>query len=282
MNGMSNYTLQLTDACNFRCTYCPQPSNRGLGYRPFILTEEEIDEQLEPLIKKENIVLGRKGWLTIAGGEPILFPKKLQYMFAKYHQYFDFELLTNGSIRKELQDDLIKEFRPQLAISLDDPETNDQQRIGNVKFKDILSNALYWHQYTTVLVSPTLTPISLRRMKEIFDFYVQEGFDHIFIGCVEEWMNDHYWAVYREEVDRLIQTTDIETLRRINLSPWQRGDNNGLELQQIGVLGDLRPAQKVFISKYYQNRYYGHVSYCKRVGDTPRPIVPEGVEAVLA
>lgn len=211
------------------------------------------------------------------GGEVFLFLDKIEYIFAKYHDRFSFIITTNGSINNQRIIDLIKRYKPFVSISLDDPLTTEQQRVG-LNFENALNNALAWQKLTMTSIACTLNPLNISRIKEIFDFYIiKYHFPSIHFGCVEEWMNDYYWEKYIKEAKRLIDTTDIEILKTTSLSPWKNYNpfkkiiiyENGIEKMEIF---DNSRADN---SPYQQAKYLVHCYYCQKTGIPPSPQPPE-------
>jgi uncharacterized protein len=272
------YSLHITNNCNLRCTYCYEDDKLEKQHRPFLISFEEIDQKLGAILKR-----GDCDELELLGGEIFLYPDLLEYIFAKYGQNFKFFLTTNGMIRNKCIDNLIQTYRPALGVSLDDPQTIERQRVG-IDFARVLENAQHWSKYDVFLIiDAVLTPLNIRRIKETFDFYIlEQKFENIHFGCVEEWMNDYYWQVYKREAERLIQTTDLDVLRRVWLSPWKLYVpvkkefvyEDGIEKVEIFNF------HKVSASEYLKAQYYAHSVYCQRLGIAPAEMLPKDVELV--
>ncbi|GBR73538.1 hypothetical protein NO1_0897 [Candidatus Termititenax aidoneus] len=241
------------------------------------MDEIEINQRMTDILSR-----GDCDELELIGGEVFLYPDKVRYIFSKYGDCFGFILTTNGTIRNEAIDKMLAKYKPTIGVSLDDPQTVKRQRDG-IDFEQVLANAKYWRSITRVVICAVINPQNIRRIKETFDFYVLEhGFKTIHFGCVEEWMNDYYWQVYQQEVERLILATSPDTLRQVTVSPWKYYSVNKKEyicengLEKVEKLDST----KMELSAYRKFRYAGYCLYCQRIGATPAPLIPAGVEVV--
>jgi sulfatase maturation enzyme AslB (radical SAM superfamily) len=248
-------------------------------HKRFVISFEEIDQKIKFIIKQGNC-----HEIELLGGEIFLYLEKVLYIFDKYSKEFSFIVTTNGTIRNNDIDKMIDKYKPRMGVSLDDPLTVSQERIG-LNFETVLKNAKYWNNITEVIITAVITPRNIRRIKETFDFYILEhGFKRIHFGVVVEWMNAYYWGVYKKEVFRLIQSEEIGVLKQVVLSPWQHHVTtkksfiyeDGIEKLEI-----YNPNQ-IELNTYTNIEYNCYVAYCKRVGITPDPLVPAGVQVVAA
>lgn len=204
------YSIHINEICNLKCHYCYEDNQSG--YR---ITKEEVDQKIE-YIKS----FGNCDSIELLGGEPFLDVDIIEYVLAKYSDMFQFVITTNGTIRNERIDRLIKEYTPGISVSLDDPMTVETFRRG-LNLNDAIDNAKAWREYVPVVIGAVLHPHNIKRIKETYDFYIQEqGFGYIHFGCVEEWMTDYWWECYNIEVKRFIDTTDPVLLREYPASPW--------------------------------------------------------------
>jgi uncharacterized protein len=274
------YSLHITNNCNLRCTYCYEDNKIDKQRKQFVISMTEIDEKLDKILAAGNC-----DELELLGGEVFLYPDKLEYILTKYHQQIAYFLITtNGTLRSQAIDNLIAKYKPSISVSLDDPQTVARQRVG-IDFERVLENAKDWRELTSVGIGATLTPATLNQIKETFDFYcLEQGFDCIHFGCVEEWMNDHYWSIYKKEVKRFIQATSLDDLKRRHVSPWWNYRatkkefiyEDGLEKVEI-----FNP-HKMVITPYLEAKYYGYCLYCERLGQAPEPLIPAGVEVLAS
>jgi uncharacterized protein len=271
------YSLHLTNNCNLRCAYCYENKAAGGRYKKFVMEQAEIEQKMADIMKRADC-----DELELLGGEVFLYPDKVQYIFDKYAGHFAFILTTNGTIRNETIDRMLAKYKPLVGVSLDDPQTVSRQRAG-IDFEQVLANAKYWRSITRTLICAVITPQNIRRIKETFDFYVLEhGFQTIHFGCVEEWMNDYYWQVYQQEVERLILGTAPDTLRQATVSPWKYYSVSKKEYVYENGVEKLErlDSSKIELSTYRKFRYAGYCLYCQRIGVTPVPLIPDGIEVV--
>lgn len=260
------YSIHITNICNLNCTYCYEDNKLNPQRKNFIITYDEIDKRFAEIIDRKDCTE-----IELLGGEVFLFFDKIQYIFAKYHKYFNFLITTNGTINNQEILDLLDKYKPMISISLDDPQTTEQQRIG-INFENVLNNALLWQKITMTSIGCTLNPLNIHHIKEIFDFYIiKHNFSSIHFGCVEEWMNDYYWEKYIEEGKRLINNTSPEILTRISCSPWKNFNpfkkniiyENGIEKLEIFNNSEYED------SPYQRAKYEIHCHYCQKIGKTP-------------
>ena len=271
------YSVHITNLCNLRCTYCYEDDKNDSNRNNFVISFEEIDRRFSEIYAAKDC-----HEIELLGGEIFLFLDKVEYIFNKYGNDFSFILTTNGTIRNKAIDDLISKYKPALGVSLDDPLTISQQRVG-IDFDTVLANAQYWKTITRVIIDVVITPQSIGRIKETFDFYVlTHGFSIIHFGVVEEWMNDYYWQKYIKEVKRLIDTTDIDILKSVTISPWQHFSPSKKEIiYENGVEKmEIFNSKKMEISTYLLKKYEGHEYLCKKTGAMPDAFRPKDREVV--
>jgi sulfatase maturation enzyme AslB (radical SAM superfamily) len=261
-----------------RCVYCYEDDKVDKFRRDFVISFEEIDSKVNTILSKNDCTE-----LELLGGEIFLYTDKVKYIFDKYHQCFPVLITTNGTIRSREIDEMIAHYRPVIGVSLDDPQTVSRQRVG-IDFERALANAKHWSSLTRTYICAVINPTNIHRIRETFDFYILEQgcFHGIHFGCVEEWMNEYYWQAYEKEAERLLSSVPLEVLRKISISPWNHyGVNKKEYVYEEGIekIEMFNPA-KMDLSRYRRARYAGYCCYCKRLGLTPDPLIPAGVEIV--
>jgi MoaA/NifB/PqqE/SkfB family radical SAM enzyme len=116
-------SIDITDACNLRCTYCYHFRDKDQFVKDIPL---EIWKE-----RFKGLYAGGIRFVTLLGGEPAL----RQDVLMAANSIFSFiDVITNGTIK------IPNEFRHRLFISIDgSPETNDRIRGKNV-FSRIIEN----------------------------------------------------------------------------------------------------------------------------------------------
>lgn len=125
----------ITKRCNKRCSHCYQGDYNGEEFTINRL-KEVVPKYLE-LLHEYNIMnnLNTKGQINITGGEPFIREDiwELLDLFKEYNKFFDFGVLTNGSLLNEDVVRRLKLYNPRIVqVSLDgSKETHDRIRGGN-------------------------------------------------------------------------------------------------------------------------------------------------------
>jgi radical SAM protein with 4Fe4S-binding SPASM domain len=130
--------LHITDHCNCRCAHCyqeHQANKYALDKAAFIRIIEQFKELLSHL---GTVGAPLRGQITVTGGEPFMHPDffKLLELFAANRQYFDFAILTNGTLIDKNTVHRLKGLRPLFVqVSIEGTEaTHDKIRgLGNYK-----------------------------------------------------------------------------------------------------------------------------------------------------
>ena len=132
----------LTEACNYSCRYCYSKWHAGAGKELIHSPENsaamlsKIYRHFSPNNPHNQTRLGMQ-WdslrLSLAGGEPLLYPREIVGIVAQAKMLgFKLSLITNGS---RLTQPLMTELAPQLSIlgiSLDSANFLTNQEIGRV------------------------------------------------------------------------------------------------------------------------------------------------------
>jgi len=140
--GMAtNFSLVISEACNFCCTYCIHFSNLGVSGRLHaptkimtpLVAEKSIDAFTQILHSNGQNIAG----LNFGGGEPLLgWPTILHVLRYCRQAYpdikFDFSLNTNASLITPEIAQTLKQYRVRVASSLDgDQSANDKVRLSS-------------------------------------------------------------------------------------------------------------------------------------------------------
>ncbi len=146
----------ITDSCNLKCKHCYSP-DRSVRDLSTDKLKEIFDKYLKLIIK-----WGRKGRLSITGGEPMMrddFFELLDYMYEKWKEYPEFvvHLMSNGTLITEEFVMKLKSYMPMLPLvqlSLDGAceETHDYIRGRGTFAKTVNSfQLLHTHGFRTAL-----------------------------------------------------------------------------------------------------------------------------------
>lgn len=161
LSAIRNITLNITEQCNFRCTYCTFSGNYVIGrvHNPksmSITTAQKAIDYLTALIsnkkrkvKVNTIILGFYGGETLL--EFDLVRRIIEYTKGSFRKkglndkfVLQFQLNTNGYLLKDYILDFFVENDVQLAISLDGPESeHDKFRLtvnGGKTWENISNN----------------------------------------------------------------------------------------------------------------------------------------------
>lgn len=128
-------TLQITQACNLRCRYCPYSNNDGVSQRQhannamsFDIAKKSIDFLINHSKDLRQINIG------FYGGEPLLefelIKKCVAYANDKAEgKNLTYSMTTNGTLLDEEKVEFLQENNVMLVISLDGPrENHDRNR----------------------------------------------------------------------------------------------------------------------------------------------------------
>ena len=209
-------TLQVTDACNLRCTYCYQ-CNKGNHVLDFETAKKFIDILLagdSPYINFENT---RGLILDLIGGEPFMaidvVEQITEYIINKMiiegHPWlfrFRISFSSNGTLyfNPRVQE-YLKKYHPWISIgfSIDgDKQLHDACRIfpdGSGSYDLAVSAAKhYMANYGKISTKMTLAPENVAYTTEAIKNLIDIGYEQIFCNCVfeEGWQLEHATTLY--------------------------------------------------------------------------------------
>jgi len=150
-NKVEKITLQVTQDCNLRCSYCTYSgmyeqrghTNKTMSYETM---KKSVDFLMEHSMNSEHVNIG------FYGGEPLLAFENIKKLIAyikKQYPYKDltYSMTTNGTV---FNDEIIKFLstnKISLTISIDGPkEVHDKNRVfanGEGSFDPMMKNLLY-------------------------------------------------------------------------------------------------------------------------------------------
>ncbi len=188
--------LIMSEACNFRCTYCIHFNNLETSDRinnpkkfmRFEMAKETVDQYLKILRGHGKCVAE----INFGGGEPLLawpvIKQVLEYCSAVYDSEFKFcfSINTNASLITSEVAEILKEYRVEIASSLDGlREGNDRVRLtksGGGTFSQIMCGfeALALVGYPLDGVAVTVTEKNFHQLDEsVIDWAVAHGMKNI-------------------------------------------------------------------------------------------------------
>jgi radical SAM protein with 4Fe4S-binding SPASM domain len=140
----------ITNRCNKRCSHCYQGDYNGTEFSIDKL-KAVVNEYLE-LLNEYNKITNQniKGQINITGGEPFIREDIWEFfdLFKENNKYFDFGVLTNGSLLNEAVVKRLKFYNPRIVqISLDgSKETHDKIR-GKNSYNEVIKALKLLKQY---------------------------------------------------------------------------------------------------------------------------------------
>lgn len=197
-NLLNNMVLNITERCNYRCTYCGYGesykytryhSNRSM---PWSVIRDAIDfylpRALQYLKRSENGI-----YIGFYGGEPLLEKenifKAIEYIRAYHREIFPhvhYNISTNGSLLDKSTIIKLIEYDFTLSISLDgSKDIHDRYRVfknGRGSFETVMHNLLQVKKInpdyfnTRVRINSVIAPEY--KLKEMVDFLKENFPDH--------------------------------------------------------------------------------------------------------
>ena len=151
-------TLQVTQSCNLRCSYCAYSATDSNKQRhhcnkimDFSVAKDSVDFLIKNSLDAENVNIG------FYGGEPLLafslIKKVVDYVNNEYYEKnISYSITTNGTILNENILDFFVKNNVNVTISLDGPaEIHNLHRIyaktGQGSFEDIINNLQIMYDY---------------------------------------------------------------------------------------------------------------------------------------
>lgn len=132
--GIRSLTINVTQICNLKCTYCAAGGDGTYGSAQTKINVEKTLPQLKYFI--ERVPAGGRFNITFLGGEPLLYPDGIQeignyvrLMTAGQNIQASFSIVTNGTLINEKTLAVLTSLRTNITVSLDGPaEINDKAR----------------------------------------------------------------------------------------------------------------------------------------------------------
>jgi len=132
--GIRSVTINVTQICNLRCTYCAAGGDGTYGDPVTKISIEKTLPQLKFFIEK--LKDGQKFTISFVGGEPLLYPEAVQNIcqyvtdLKKTKNFVPvFSLITNATLVTEQVAQALKPYNLHVTVSMDgEAKTNDIMR----------------------------------------------------------------------------------------------------------------------------------------------------------
>lgn len=279
INGshVMNITMQVTDDCNMKCTYCYQ-HNKGKHKMSYVTATKFIDMILDGGKKTENYMDSNKMSgviLDFIGGEPFmevdLIDRVCDYFLAqlfkrKHHwvEKFMFSFSSNGLLYfDEGVQNYIKKYSNfvSLGISIDgNKELHDACRVdleGNGTYDRAVEAAKdLMNRYGGDSTKMTISPYNVHLVHNAVINMIELGYHMIHLNCVYEegWTNNHAVILYHQlikivdylDTNNLMNDVDISMFNSMHCKPMNPSDNKnwcggtGL-MMAVDYKGDIYP-----------------------------------------
>lgn len=170
---LKNLFFEVTDCCNLNCLHCGSAclsSNRN--YLDFKLIEKTLKEIATTYDSKEI-------WVSITGGEPMLYPKLIDAIKLSRKLGFRCGMTSNGTlITEEMAKQLSDAGLETIAVSIDGlKETHESLRKKEGCFEQALNGVenLRKHGIEAQVIS-VIHKENIHQLNEMFDFFQNFGF----------------------------------------------------------------------------------------------------------
>lgn len=179
--NMAKITLQVTQNCNFRCSYCPYTSN-SVGFRTHNSKRMSLDVALRSIdFAKEHSIDTKEFLISFYGGEPLLEYKLIKKVVEYSKQVLlgkklVFNFTTNASLITDEMAEFFEENDFELIVSLDGPkQINDRNRKlasgGGSAFKATMGALERIHDHYPKLFEKTMCNMVMDPSCDLDEYY---------------------------------------------------------------------------------------------------------------
>jgi sulfatase maturation enzyme AslB (radical SAM superfamily) len=199
---ISNFSLIVTDHCNYNCSYCFQEKEKKYMSRETI---EKAISFFYPFFKKETDIV-------FYGGEPLLAFDNIKYAVSLLHEKsqtggkkFTFYLTTNGSLIDENILDFFHRHRFDIMLSFDGLAHEKNRKTGAMPFMLELVKRIPTYPGIAFSVNSVFTPETAGGFFESLRFIIEQGAPEILVSLAstQPWPQEALDAL-TEEYKRLI------------------------------------------------------------------------------
>lgn len=290
-------TLQITNDCNLKCSYCYQ-HNKKHDYMTFEIAKKFIDQLLDNKYSNYRIDTKESPGVIFEfiGGEPFLHVNlitqicdyieeqliELEHPWLLYHRY---GISSNGTLyfTDEVQD-FLKKYGHLLSLNITvdgNQELHDTCRLfhdGSPSYHIAHKAALDWKKRSGEESSKiTFAPANISFLSEAIIDFMKDGFTSIFANCVfeEGWTNEHATIYYKELKklanylldNNLVNDYYISLFEHNNFHPlreeinnnWCGGDGSMLSIDPNGELYPCIRYMKSSLGDSQKPLIIGHV-----------------------
>lgn len=292
---VAKMTLQVTQQCNFRCTYCIYSEEHNLQQRShsnrkmdFTVAKKAVDFLWEHSIDSPDVNIG------FYGGEPLLnfdlVRQVVEYSKKKFYgKFLTYSLTTNGSLLEDDIVDFMKENDISLMISLDGPKSihdrNRRFRNGDGTYDVVMSKIQrirerhpdYWEriQYSMVM-DPVNDFAEINGIcqnevivpQKLFAAMVDLDYDDTVVESSEKFVENYeyskflaflsYWNRYPEEK---VSAISIKQIKNIFGKLYHIDMMGGLRESDIPAGPCIPGAMRMFVD------VEGQIFPCERVSE---------------
>ena len=227
--GVRSITINVTQICNLKCTYCAAGGDGTYGDPVAKISVERTLPQLKFFI--EQLKDGQKFTISFVGGEPLLYPEgiKLIYDYVVSLQSSKkfipiFSLITNATLISDTVRDLLATMKLHITVSLDGPATtNDLARptkAANGKSTDLtISGIQQLHKIKSSLASLGLSAVISENNLDVVSCY------SFFKTLQPDWMEFNFnYLGQNQDINKKY----IEQMAAVAKLAYQSDTENGL------------------------------------------------------
>lgn len=211
--------------CQFECLYCQNPDTLDINGGELIKIEELVKRAV-----RQKSYFGKKGGVTVSGGEPLLQSKKITQFFKLLHeQGINTCLDTNGRLNNQAAQEL---FDQTDILLLDVKHINDKihRQLTGLTNKNTLSVAAYRES--------TGKPMWLRYV--LVPGWTDQP------QYLEEWAQ--HFADYKT-----VERVEIIPFHQLGAQKWEMIDKPYLLKETLPPTTESREEARTIFSKYFKN-----------------------------
>ena len=226
--GIKSLTLNVTQICNLKCTYCAAGGDGSYGDP---VTRINVDKTL-PQLKffLEKLPNGSHFNLSFVGGEPFLYPEGMKVIYdyiqaegLKRNISCKYMVTTNGTLISDTVLEMLKTMKIHITVSLDGPaEINDSVRPrkdGKGSTEQTLNGIR-----KLVSIRSFLASIGISGVYSATNLFVKDSY-LFFKTLGVDWFEFNFSYTEKNEV---AQTEYLAQMKQIAELAWQEGGETEL------------------------------------------------------